>query len=935
MQAGRFPIVSRFVCLAVLSALLGSVASAQDKTANTDEVLQKVLQRLEKVENELKVLKGKNGIKIDPADAKLVVGLSEPFLGSQYPGSTNEIRFFAVRASIFNLTNDAINIKPDQWTLAANSVIRKVGEMPTQLSSMSFQSGNQSYSLRTLTTQTINVAPGRNAVTWLVFASLPKGTTTPNLELKLDYAKDKNKIIDVVDYFGKQLDLDVERIGPRKALGLVSIGGELNTVSMGYLVKQLEELVEQKVARVVLRWKDGSKKMDYNLLSWFRQVAAASGVNEVNNNMYPSIPSAISDFHLVDPTIKSSSGTTTTTSYRNGVAYRTTSNRYRNVHLDVYTAIQASLKTAYELVPRDELVEEIKSGHPFTRPAAVAHGGGRLEAKDLPVLLELVADKDVQLQKAAIKALRHFGEPEAISTLMAHAKKNQEPLSSAAIESLAGSRYAAAHEELLTLLKQEAPASRKTIVKVLGQYARPIWGDTLYGFVDDTNSGVRGEALEALVRVGHVNLFAVLKKALEGKDPALSTAALRHLVAREDSESESLAMDWTLKHIEKTFPTAPMHQLLVRTKDQRAIEPLLRFLDKPGAHRSAVLNTLSQIGDERVGKKMGELFGKLSNTEKRTVLSTLHQQRSPAFYTIAPTALESSDYGLVSTTCSLLQGESTPQAVELLKNGLAKQKNSSRFSYICNALGTIGSIEARKVLQDAIGTESDTNRLNMLKSSLRNLFMRSPAMNYVRNGESQVKQNDLTKALMYLNIAVEIDPDLPAARRARGNALLRLEKPTAQQLKDALEDYKKYVAYDKDNSEGFTGLGLAQIRTGKVTDGIKTGEGLRTKFAAHNIYLYNMACIYSRALEAARADEKLADRDKLIKTYSEYAMRDLKAAEAKGFTDYKWMSEDPDLKALRNDEGFKALIKKTPKKVPEAKPGQPGVKLPAIPQALK
>ena len=933
-------IVIRLVCLTVLSVFFGGAVS----THAQDDVLQKVLQRLDKVEAELQKLKGKNGIKIDPADAKVIIGLSEPFLGSQYPGSSNEIPFFAVRATLINLTNDPITVKPDQWTLTTNSQAKKIVEIPTQLSSFSYQVSNQSYSLRNMKPTNMQVAPGRNAVTWLVFPNLPKGTSQTDVELKLEYGDKKSQTIDVVDYFGKQVNVDVERMGPRKALGVVSVGGQLNSVGLRFLVKKFDELVEQKVARVVLRWADGSAKPDANMMNWLRLVAAASGINEYNNAGYPQISSAISDFHLVDPSVKGSTSSTTRTVIRNGVrsTYSTSSTK-RNVHPDIYNAIESSLKSSYELVPLDELIQEIKSGHPLTRPAAVANGGGRLTAKDLPILLELVGDKEVQLQKAAIKALRHFGEPEAIATLMTHAKKNQEPLSSVAIESLAGSRYAAAHEELLSLLKQEAPKSRKTIVNVLGQYARPIWGDTLYGFVDDKKSGVRAEALEALVRVGHANLFALLKQLLEGSDKGLSGSALVHLVAREDAESEALALTWTLKHIEESVPTASMHQLLIRTKDQRAIDPLLTFLSKPGTHRSAVLTTLSNIGDERVGKKMAELFNSLSNTEKRTVLTTLHQQKSKAFYKIAPAALASSDYGLVSTTCSLLQGEATPQAVELLKAGLAKQTNSSRFSYICNALGSIGSMEARVVLQDALKKETDTNRLNMLKSAVRNLHMRSPGMNYVRNGENFIKQNDLKKALMYLNIAVEIDPELPDARRARGNAVLRLEKPTEKQLKEALSDYEKFVAHDKDNSEGHTGVGLAQIRLGKVEEGIKKGETQRAKFATHNIYLYNMACIYARAFEAAKSNEKLKNRDALMKTYSEFAIRDLKDAATRGFKDYKWMSDDPDLKSLRDQAGFKELIKKGTAPKPAAVPGKPAapgaapqeVKLPAIPQVLK
>ena len=70
----------------------------------------------------------------------------------------------------------------------------------------------------------------------------------------------------------------------------------------------------------------------------------------------------------------------------------------------------------------------------------------------LPLLLDYADDKDPLVQQAALTALRHFGEPAAIEKLLHYLRKGVEPLATTAIESLASSRYAAAHDALLDVL---------------------------------------------------------------------------------------------------------------------------------------------------------------------------------------------------------------------------------------------------------------------------------------------------------------------------------------------------------------------------------------------------------------------------------------------------------------------------------------------------
>lgn len=901
------PLAAMLSCLFLFAS--AAPATAQD---STDPVVKQLIERLEKVETELQKLKQSGKMPLAAEDQKLITVLSEPNLGVYYANQPTEVRWLAIRVTLINLTGKEITVSKDDYELTADGLSMKLTELPSQIRNTSFSSGNQSYRLSALGTQELKLPPGANGQTWLVFPGLAKGTTPRSLELKIEREGKALAQMDIVDYFGRQMGMTVERVGPRKSLGVVTIKGALNTISLLKLVQELDALVAEKVARTVIRWEEGTPPPETAILSWMRQVAAQSGIQEINNYLYPSIPSSISEFHLVDPQPSSNNTTSYRTTYVNGVRRSVRYNPYaRNVHKSVEVAIAAALKSAYEILPRDELVEEIQNGHRLTRAAALATGGGRLDSEHLPVIIKMANDDDIEIQRGALIALRHFGEPQAIETLVHYARKNTKPLGETAVESLAGSRYASAHEELLKLLKEDTLTARKEIVKILGKYARPIWADTLYGFVKDENSGVRVEALQALVTIGDERLFKTLEDALKGNNRAMSEAALGHLIARDDRPSEKLALEWTLAHIEKSPPTTVMYQLLTKTKDQRAVAPLLAHLKNRKGDQTQLINTLSQIGDESVGETLAGLFDSLGNNEKRSVINALYQLRTPAFQKIARSALKTTDYSLISTTCQLLQQDASPQSVEILTTSLKNASNTNQFSYICNALGAIATDEARVALRLA-SKNGDDNKKNMARQALQNLYARSPGMMYVRQGESQFKnQKDSKKALNFYELAVQIDPELPHARRARANQLLREKELNAEQLKKVQGDYKKLVDLDPDNSETWTGLGLVTIRLGDIAGGIKHGEDIRGKYNGNNIYHYNMACIYGRSIEAFKKKESPTDDEKKkVEAWKKQAMTDLKESFNKGFSDLKWAQEDPDLKSLHELPEFKTEIEK-------------------------
>ena len=87
-------------------------------------------------------------------------------------------------------------------------------------------------------------------------------------------------------------------------------------------------------------------------------------------------------------------------------------------------------------------------------------------------------------------------------------------------------------------------------------------------------------------------------------------------------------------------------------------------------------------------------------------------------------------------------------------------------------------------------------------------------------------------------------------------------------------------------------LGGLYTKTGRIADGLKMDRKLVKLQPDNATARYNLAC--SLALLKRKAD----------------ALRSLVQAIELGYTDYDWMSQDPDLESLKNAREFKDLISK-------------------------
>ncbi|MCA9118025.1 MAG: tetratricopeptide repeat protein, partial [Planctomycetaceae bacterium] len=478
---------------------------------------------------------------------------------------------------------------------------------------------------------------------------------------------------------------------------------------------------------------------------------------------------------------------------------------------------------------------------------------------------------------------------------------NTEPLAETAIESLAASRFSAAHQALLEILKNEPPASRLRIVEILARHPRPVWSETIYEYVTAGGMQPTVEGLRALIRIGHPELRNVLEQSLSSGSTAARNEAFNVLSAMNDSQAEEIALAHTLKHLENSPPTPQMTQLLHRTRDPRAVPPLLKLLEKDKGSQSQIIMTLSQIGDQTVTTVLEKLYPEFEEQEKAVALGALLQLHSPRFRTLAREAITSDNGSLINTACRGLQQDGSAEAVKILTDALASRDSKASWSYVINALGVLGTPEARTALQEA-RESGDENVRAMATNGLKQMQQRSPGYQYMYQAQQHLQQEKWEEAIEMYSVAVEVDPQLSEAWSGRGNARLKQDKTEA-----ARGDFTQALKIDSWDAQAVTGLAICLVADGKLDSGLKYVEDARRKFDKDMTFAFNTACVYSRALAWVEEHKDADERERRIEEYRAKALAELKRSVELGFRQFDWMRKDPDLKPLEGLKEFKEI----------------------------
>jgi tetratricopeptide (TPR) repeat protein len=334
-----------------------------------------------------------------------------------------------------------------------------------------------------------------------------------------------------------------------------------------------------------------------------------------------------------------------------------------------------------------------------------------------------------------------------------------------------------------------------------------------------------------------------------------------------------------------------MQELLARTRDPRAVPLLLEHLRKTKSGRGAVINLLAQIGDQYAAEVLVDMYPGMEPADQRETLQALRPLQSPAFRQLAGKALLSTDTSLVSTAVSGLSADGSDEAARLLVDAFDKSTEARVWSYTANALGQMGTPEARQVLMKARDSGPE-NKQQYALNALRNMRSRSPGYQILYQAQHFEQQKQWKEAIDRYDIAIKLDPDLPDSFAGRGEARLMLDK-----LEEARQDFAKAYELDPYSGKAASGLAKVIIRQGKLDAAIKQLEEARPKSEKNPYdgfaFAYNAACVYGRAFQQVQEDEQAPDRDKRLAEYRQKALTDLQSAVQKGFADFEKLKSDP------------------------------------------
>ncbi|AMV22049.1 HEAT repeat domain-containing protein [Planctomyces sp. SH-PL14] len=870
-------------------------------------------QRLDEVARREAIETGK------PADRAAIAARISPLLGrinlwtpNVYPA--NEPRYLLLDLVFVNPTGQPGTLKPRDAVLRVGGKEFRATDLGSLKSyGVQFMSG-ESFSPVELVSEkmlpaTLPVpAKGERLVRW-VFGGLPRSRNVPEMVLRVSL-DDRILEINLNALDRARLGLRAEAIGPRKCLALIELRGELDTVNVADLVKYLEDAPAQGATRAVIHGTQAPGWLSDHMKTWFQ--FGRTGATSQTFSTMPTLPAAIGELHLVVPPTGpgESAADDPEQDLINAEAMELAEeNTGSQIHESLSDAVQEALRTSLEALPPEQLVREIESGHRLARAAALAQGGSRLGPELIGVVNEYVDGNDDLLKSAGLVALGEIRDPRAVARLEKTLVEGPPRLARIAMESLASSRFEEFHQALTRNLDKPIAVPASEAIEVLAAFAHPAWNDRLLKHCEDKSAEIRLAALRAVRRIGHPQLLQVLKRLVHDPDERVRVEAFNILVDRTDPEAESIAMEICLERLKDTKASDAdmqnVYGLLYRTRDLRAVPPLLDRMATMKQGRSQIIGLLGLIGGSDVIDRLIRDYDKLTVEEKGAVLSLLSEQQSRAGRELAIREIQGTDTNLREIGLRYLASTADPQLLPLLRQRLKSSVPREEVGSYLNTLYQVGGPEAREILQSLRASVEGDLRMEA-GQMLANLYARSPAYQFLEGAQQKGSGNekqDHERMVEVATIALEMDPLLPYAWASRGNAFLWLNK-----LDEAERDFGRSVELDGESANALTGVAIVQVRRGKVDEGLKVLDRVRDEYRQNHLYLYNAACAYGRAVEQVEKEPASPERDAKLKKYQDEGLSHLRKAIDAGFEEFSLMKVDPDIATLRALPEYKTKI---------------------------
>ncbi len=884
-------LLASLCCLQTFSCL---VWGASEEHPTTVEALQSEIDRVTNL----------------PGGKQLANSNQKPFflwVNQIHLGNTNVYsgtgeRYLAVQLTIGNRSYQTITIPGQEIQLQAGAKTYQTGVTRDDFETGPLRVEGEVLSLNQLQTpKSTSIEAGNAKTIWCLYFGLPEVPRVPQMRLIVKDQQGEVLTTDLNEMQNSRLALTSQTIGPANCLKLFQIHGSLNTVNAALLAHEIESAHLNKIERVIIEWKPEARDFDEQIADWLIHSTTLDGRTNALYRQSPNLPElrllllAALPKNSMDDLDDAATG---------------------RIYVSTERAVTFALQEIYQRIDHAELLKSIHSDNPLIVQAALNSAGHRLDTSAFDYLNKLATlsntvssspvSSNLSVQKAALSAMAYQGEL-ALPILKTELNNKDSGIAEAAFVALLNSTAPQADQVVLKQL--EGPLtifSQVQILKLLQSNYRPAWNTYITEALSSEVTQVRQTAYRILSEVGHTEIQNFLKDGLVDSNIEVRTHVFEVLTQRSDHASQSLAMEYALERLKAGEVNDSIIALVTETLDPRAAPLLFDLLknENQAEYHTEIIQLLAEVGDNTIAQKLRGMFETLKEDEQVAVLNMFSTLQFPGELELAEGALKSKSAQVQQCALEVLQEYDGDAAVAVIVRAMDSQDQDRYLSFIMS-LGRIGTPQARialNALRPKILEEADKEQIAALNYAFDLLRQKSPAVDTMMAGDYHFERDEYKDAIKQYELATEIDPELSYAWSRLAMVRLRLED-----YELALKEYQKAYQLDPYDGQSITGLGIVLSIQGEWKKGIQITEDAAKNFPTDNIYAYNTACVYGRALEAIAKSKDPVD-PKTIEEIRTRAITVLEKSIELGFDEFSLMKTDPDLDALRDHPKFAPLL---------------------------
>jgi len=359
--------------------LLPASATAQTKPAQSSKIKapasgenksnEQTRQQLLAIEKQLKTLQqppAHQPVVSQKTNAYLVVDDSTK--GAPTYQARNSTNHFLTRLILVNQSQQPLKLVRSQIKATVDGKAHPLSELPKNLGYLTVMVGKTSQYLSNLKFEDeVLVPPGKQGSLWIAISNLPAGSRVPEIEFQTSL-NGQTMSLNVNRFELGKLHHHVQLMGPNRCLAQLTITGELNSINVSSLMQEVDRLTAQNLKRFVIHFPSERSTVDSTVQKWLPRAAEHIGTNTIVEQRFPAFPAMIRELHL------------------SGQIFKDTRPQYSHnkvTHATEEAAIHAALDSAMRVLSREMVSEQIRTGSPPIKVAALISGGRQLTNEEL------------------------------------------------------------------------------------------------------------------------------------------------------------------------------------------------------------------------------------------------------------------------------------------------------------------------------------------------------------------------------------------------------------------------------------------------------------------------------------------------------------------------------------------------------------------------